>query len=65
MAKRRAGKGARKKRAVLKILGVILVLVCGFITVAPQLQMDTKKMYPEKTSVLPRFFAVCRAVFSS
>ena len=39
MAKRRAGKGARKKRAVLEILGVILVLVCGFITVAPQLNL--------------------------
>ena len=39
MAKRRAGKGARKKRAALEILGAILVLVCGFITVAPQLNL--------------------------
>lgn len=28
-------------------------------------QVDTKKMYPEKTSVTPRFFAVCRAILSS
>ena len=32
-------KAREKKRAVLEILGVILVLVCGFITVAPQLNL--------------------------
>lgn len=40
-------------------------LIRGFESLALRHQVDTKKMYPEKTSVLPRFFAFCRAVFSS
>lgn len=39
MAKRKTGKGARKKRAVLEILSAILVLICGFITIAPQFNL--------------------------
>lgn len=39
MAKRKAGRAARKKRAALEVIGVVLALVCAFITVAPQLNL--------------------------
>lgn len=39
MAKRKSSRAARKKRAALEVIGVILVLVCAFITVAPQLNL--------------------------
>lgn len=39
MAKRRASRAKRKKRAALEIIGAVLVLLCAFITVAPQLNL--------------------------
>lgn len=37
MAQRKSGRAARKRRAALEIIGVVLFLVCAFITAAPQL----------------------------